>query len=290
MLTQGAVLHPVQQLLVSWQSVPVMTCADDPTQSCGHPPTVIGYDPEPADLATTRQNRIVQEVMSSLVTFNDNDFETHLWPDPSYISNRKDTLIADPSYRQMIQYWTDPEIGIGPNFFVTALQNGTVTGVLREHAMRLNSSIQCEQVSQEKFPSTCPGRRPFSTSFSNDLLDIRVCAPGEYGIFPWTLSRNRQDITEQLFLDAEDRRDAAAYPAANFTLHCKSSTTRGYFELGNSRNQQAYGPLLEEWPGPDEMARDFNDNLNQYAGVGYGPPTEWHVKLPTCELIDRCFD
>ncbi|KAL5042433.1 hypothetical protein BDW71DRAFT_200563 [Aspergillus fruticulosus] len=271
----SAVQNPIQQLLVSWQSVPVMTCLDEAVHSCGsYPPILIGYDPEPGDLAFAGQNRIVKEVMSALPTFNDVDIETHMWPEPSYIRNQSQTL-TDPPYTQMLYYWTNPEIGVGPKFFVTAMQNGTTTGVLREHAMRLNSSVKCEPVPQDQFPSTCPGRRPFTASLLSSLLDIRVCAPGEYGVFPWTLSRNRQDITEELFLDVVDNTDGR-YPIASFTLHCEASTTRGYFELGNYRNNQAYGPLLEKWPTPEEMEMDFNDKLSQNTGAGYGPPTEWH--------------
>ena len=36
-------------------------------------------------------------------------------------------------------------------------------------------------------------------------------------------------------------------------------TTRGYFELGNNWNNNTYGPLLEHWPDPAEMAENFND-------------------------------
>lgn len=259
-----------------------MTCLDEPVDSCGsYPPILIGYDPEPGDLAFAGQNRIVKEVMAALPTFNDVELETHMWPDPSYIHN-KSQILADPPYTQMLYYWTNPGIGVGPKFFLTAMQNGTTTGVLREHAMRLNSSVSCKKVPQDQFPSTCSGRRPFTTSLLSDLLGIRVCAPGEYGVFPWTLSRNRQDITEELFLDVVDNRDGR-YLTANFTLHCEASTTRGYFELGNYRNNQAYGPLLEKWPTPEEMETNFNDKLSP--NTGYGAPTEWHVKLPYFWLL-----
>ncbi|KAJ5541954.1 hypothetical protein N7461_007957 [Penicillium sp. DV-2018c] len=280
----GAIQHPIQQLLVSWQSVPVRTCLDDPINPCGASGTVVvGYDPEPADLATIHQSRVLQEVMNSLATFNVLDFETHLWPDPSYLANEHD-VEADPTSRQTLAYWTDPRWMSDPdpnaptkkpvNCFVTALQNNTMTGVLREHAIRLNSSAVCEQIPREQFPSACPGNRPFQTSFSSNLLDIRVCAPGEYGVYPWTLSRNRQDINEHLYLDVVDRRGEGLINVASFTLHCTTTTTRGYFELANYMNSQIYGPLLEEWPDNETMARYFDDDLNMWAGRGYGPPTE----------------
>ncbi|KAJ5827341.1 hypothetical protein N7447_004104 [Penicillium robsamsonii] len=278
----SAAQHPIQQLLVSWESVPVMTCLDDPSGSCGWTaPVVVGYDPEPADLATIRQNRVVQEVMSSLAIFNELDFETHMWPDPSYLSDERNRS-GDPPFRQTLRYWTDKRsdplftpTDKSANFFVTALQNGTATGVLREHAIRLNSSAVCEKIPPAEFPSTCLRKRPFKTSFSHPLLDIRVCVPGEYGVFPWTLSRHRQDINEHLFLDVVDRRNVGlSLSIANFTLHCTASTTRGYFELGNYMNSQVYGPLIDRWPDAETMVENFNDELSLAAGNGGGPPTE----------------
>ncbi|KAJ6188119.1 hypothetical protein N7519_003027 [Penicillium mononematosum] len=301
LIVLSAAQHPIQQLLVSWQSVPVMTCLDDPVPSCtSTAPIVLGYDPKPADLATIRQNRVVQEVMSSLATFNELDFETHLWPDPSYMTNELD-LAVDPKYRQTLYYWTEPRsdnfadaTDKPANFFVTALQNGTMTGVLREHAIRLNSSAVCEKIPRARFPSTCLGKRPFQTSFSSSRLDIRVCAPGEYWVSPWTLSRNRQDISEELFLDVIDRREIGS-SIASFTLHCTTSTTRGYFELANYMNSQIYGPLLEKWPDAETMSQNFNDELSPSAGIGGGPPTEqdetkgyhsYHLNLWTREPAD----
>jgi hypothetical protein len=43
------------------------------------------------------------------------------------------------------------------------------------------------------------------------------------------------------------------------TFLCKATTTRGYFEPGNDWNNNTYGPLLEHWPDPAEMAENFND-------------------------------
>lgn len=252
-----------------------MTCLDDPAGGCGGDPFTVGYDPEPADIATVRYNQVIQEVMSSLSTFSDLDQQPYLWADPSYLTNDT-TAVSDPMPRQRMHYWTD--VMNDPNFFVTALPNGTTTGVLREHALRLNSSVQCERIPRDEFPSPCPGRLPFTTSFSNSEIDIRVCAPGEYGVNPWTLSRNRQDITEQLFLDV-DSRSSNRFLTESFTLHCTASTSRGYFELGNYRNRQVYGPLLDKWPSQEELKSDFNDQLSLDAGRGFGPPTERQVAI-----------
>lgn len=69
----------------------------------------------------------------------------------------------------------------------------------------------------------------------------------EYGVFPETMCCNRQDITEQLFLDAVYR-GGTTFEIANLTLQSESATTRGYFELGSYRINQIYGSLPEKGP------------------------------------------
>lgn len=55
-----------------------------------------------------------------------------------------------------------------------------------------------------------------------------------------------------------------------FTVSCKAATTRGYFELGNERNNYTFGPLLKEWPGEEVVGKEFNDE---------GPPLKGGLKL-----------
>ena len=160
-------------------------------------------------------------------------------------------------------------------YFVSALVNGTTTGVLRQHALRLNSTSQCTNVSPSEFPSTCSVDRPFVTSYksvSGDL-QIRICAPGAFDTNPWFISRDRQDISEELWIDTAVALNVdwgGAVPLGNFTLHCTSSTTRGYFELGNAQNGFNHGPLLAKWPEPEDMEKNFND-VSGFASGGKPP-------------------
>jgi hypothetical protein len=153
----------------------------------------------------------------------------------------------------------------GSAFFVTGLQANSTTGVLRQHAMRMNSSLQCEFIERGSFPVPCPGEDPFSVTLQRaNETKIRVCVPGKVGTLPWTLSRNRQTITEEIYLDIWDGQvgpESERYNLVNIntTVRCEAKTTRGYFELGNIYNNNTFGPLLDQWPSSEELQEHFND-------------------------------
>jgi hypothetical protein len=166
-------------------------------------------------------------------------------------------------------------------YFVSAFPNYTDTGVLREHVMRLNSSAECHAIDETSFPATCTGPDPFVASYdsSNDISDnkynafvayndfsIDICVPGDLSASPWTLSRDRQDISEDLYIKVLVGSETCQYCGlleswgmpTNFTVRCNASTTRGYFELPNWQNDFTPGPLLSEWPDVDTLKKDFN--------------------------------
>lgn len=85
------------------------------------------------------------------------------------------------------------------------------------------------------------------------------------------MSRSRQDIREELFIDVFEELELGMVDQQGFrnlttdrTLHCTAFTTRGYFELGNYRNNQTWGPLLAKWPSYEDMTNDFNDYLKPH--------------------------
>jgi hypothetical protein len=208
--------------------------------------TEIGIDLEPAQMAVIPASYVLPRIRSDLSTVSQWTIQPHFWQSPE-----------DQGYRATARI----DYANGPNF-VAALPADTTTGVLREHLMRLNSSVACANVSTSQYPSTCSGANPFQASFGfidnyyyapNATIDI--CAPGEQDKYPWALSRSRQDIFEEVFLkfSGTNKNDGV--------LHCTAQTTRGYFELGNTHNGGKYGPLLEKWPqaGPPLEDYQFND-------------------------------
>ncbi|KAI0449067.1 hypothetical protein F5B21DRAFT_495506 [Xylaria acuta] len=238
----------VQSALVTWEEVRVATYLDAPN---GPWPTghyrevrysILGFDPTPHSISQLPIALVTKEVTAR--------------------------LSAESSKGAQLRLWHD-----GPTPFTAAFPSSVKTGVLRYTAMRLNTSVQCEAVSRDSFPGTCPGPNPFYGNVSLPSLQgehdpaygrpnilVRWCVPGNISSSPWSLSRDRQDIAEDLFVDAflpEGSRSETI--SESFTTHCWANTTRGYFELPNYHNNFTSGPLLERWISPRGRSATTND-------------------------------
>lgn len=273
--TSGAAQSPVQQLLVATETINVMTSSDNPiycfSDVCdwGHVPITIAYDPEPYSLAGVPQDLIVQNTIGKLSSFNDKEPQEHLWHELDTNTGNVDLDLVSSS--SSLGWFVDPALYQGGTFYVAAMSSNMTTGILREHAMRVNSSVSCEHIARTAYPTNCSGTNPFQDSFFNSNISIRVCAPGNTNVSPWTFSRNRQDIQEEFFLDYMVTNDTVAasfgdyndlyYPLFNYTIHCTSQSTRGYFELGNYHNEYTPGPLMQTWPDNQTMWDEYNDYL-----------------------------
>lgn len=248
----------IENLLVKYEFLAVDTCADTPVYGCNPAeiPVVVGFDPEPSVMDQMPQNTAVQHVAKRTQMVTQLDFQPFMWAENW-------TTISDTNDINRGTFAWYQNAVKNEKYFVSALTNGTNTGVLREHAIRLNSTSDCVTVPSSEYPTVCPGDRPFVTNLSGDMLNIRICAPGTYGQSPWTLSRDRQDIQERLWIDVtvDGSFDMEMVLPINFTLRCTTKTTRGYFEVNNSLNGNNPGPLLDKWPSTEDLAKDFNDFL-----------------------------
>ncbi|EOA84807.1 hypothetical protein ACJQWK_07108 [Exserohilum turcicum] len=258
-----SVQQPIREGFVSTERVLVMTTGDNPAASDtlfgkARRYMSLGYDAEPADIAMIPEGVVVQQLEKSLASLSMAEVPTHLWPD---LQNPSPFELSNAPYLKQLGPWARPDTG----FFVAALPNGTTTGVLRQRAMRLNSTVRCTMIEKSVFPSICEGQAPFTASFRNESAQfgVRICVPGQRGKFPWRLSRSRQDAVEDIFVDVDtvDEKEAPV----SYTQHCSVKTTRGYFELGNYRNNNVPGALLDEWIEPDPFAKNakFNDYLSE---------------------------
>ncbi|KAI1420251.1 hypothetical protein F5Y12DRAFT_138681 [Xylaria sp. FL1777] len=268
----------LQSALVTSEEIRVATYYDAPYGDwpSGHSHdlrySILGYDATPERMAQVPIALVTKEVTARMST--------------------------DSSQGAQPRRWYD---GKAP--FASAFPSGVNTGVLRYHAMRLNTSVQCEAVSRDKFPDTCPGAMPFygnlslpSTQDQNnpafgtpDIL-LRWCVPGNFSSSPWSINRDRQDITEEMFVDFFLPEESVSWQSFSdsFTTHCSASTTRGYFELPNYQNNFTHGPLLENWT-PSKGREAVTDDVDtpsyypQYLSWAYSsnyPYENYHEVTP----------
>ncbi|KAH6625582.1 hypothetical protein C7974DRAFT_203234 [Boeremia exigua] len=265
----GAIQHPLVQILVPWEDVRIPNCASTRfiterdygmlrCDALSREPALafqsIGIDLEPAQMAIISASSIIPRISSDLSSYTRGSDISYMWQ-------------AEDKYGASIPTNLD---NADQQVWIAALPADTTTGVLREHIMRLNSSVSCTNLTASAFPSTCTGTNPFRASFNYESWETRwngtleVCAPGDQGTYPWTLSRNRQEITEELFI-----RYAETYVSESFgddsrdgVIHCTAQTSRGYFELGNFYNGGQAGPLLDKWPSR-EVPYQYHDYFEQ---------------------------
>jgi hypothetical protein len=281
------------QVLVRTETIYVATCSDlsymphcNPHWQYARPstrPRSIGVDIEPAQMANIYHAEMLPRITAELASISMEQYQPSVWSDYStdplqqYMSydntNAQVTPLRDWVFPPGLLNWKGME-RTSSRFFISGMPNNATTGTLRQHAMRLNSSVGCSKIDKAAFPGTCPGDAPFTATheMANDI-SMRICVPGRLGVFPWTLSRNRQDIVETLYLDMWDTGkylDSDGDDTTS-TVRCEVKTTRGYFELGNLGNNATYGPLLEKWPQADVMARDFNDLVSDDRKTAFIP-------------------
>ncbi|KAF1916190.1 hypothetical protein BDU57DRAFT_516139 [Ampelomyces quisqualis] len=261
-----AVQQPLREALVSKESTSIMTYRDNTAAAFGVDKAtarLLGHDAEPFDLAEIPEDIVVQNVMNSLATFDRYEMPPYIWTDPG--GERGFVKATSFGFGSKTPGpWMQPT----PDYFVAALPNATTTGVLRHRLMRLNSTVDCDQINMSNFPSRCEGQRPFAASYNwTEGPAVRLCVPGERGLYPWETNRNRQDITEDFYLDVSGLAPASGYGNTAYnttlTLHCSVGTTRGYFEMGNYRNDLRPGPLLDRWEELDPYTDqpEYNDWL-----------------------------
>lgn len=292
-----AVQPPVQSLFAGIEAVRIVTCYDTPISGCGAGfSQEVGFDPgtfhvccqlsftyadrqvpEPTNLQNLPSIIPVTRVSSKIAAAADFDQQPYLWPEQWVNIDDADRPMKSTLFWYANMNTADDHY----TYFVSSLMNGTNTGILRQLGMRLNSTSSCATTNISDFPTTCAGGRPFVSKLNFEGLNVSICAPGNYEETPWTLSRDRQDISEELWIDLaldsyETNIEAMELQwgvSTNWTLHCTVDTTRGYFEIPNTHTNNNPGPLLEKWPSEKEMFEDWNDWLS--VTFDYAIPTVW---------------
>ena len=131
------------------------------------------------------------------------------------------------------------------------------TGLIRQFAPRINSTAN---VTEEPFPADCKSERgAFYRSSLNETYDpeedpgnfwaIEVCMPAASRERPWKATRNRQDFSEEVYLNISFSDRSNLRIVSSTELKVVVNTTAGYFELPNYLNGGTVGELLESCDG-----------------------------------------
>ncbi|KAH8432954.1 uncharacterized protein LDX57_010588 [Aspergillus melleus] len=148
--------------------------------------------------------------------------------------------------------------------YIAQLANGFITGLIRQTVPRINSTAQYKTISEDGFPVDCDSLdwglsykySNFTNNSNGDLAwSVHACMPVDLRISPWKKTRDRQDYSEELFLNITMSEDlwelvdrANSKGPYSRTFRVTVTTTAGYFELPNYMNDRTPGPLMERIP------------------------------------------
>jgi hypothetical protein len=237
------VIQPFQQDLLHSENIRILAC-DDIYCNTDEVRQSIGYEPELDQIAGVPLVNVITEVSSNKILDDGYSHQPRMCGEGSSVLHPQDAgllAMVDVGDRTLLS------TPFPDQSYVSAFPNCTNSGVLRQHALRFNSSILC--VASEKFPDQCPGELPFEVNREGSFVrhngmsehfHHRICVPGNYIASPWDLIRSRQDITEEIYLlfhDYFEPENGTSEDLLNFAMNhsyrCISNTTRGYFELPN---------------------------------------------------------
>lgn len=239
-------IWPLQELLLTQKSVQLLVVERE------GPPSPSSYVPDAdiAGLSQVNSTYAIGATRAAMDTAEYWDSQPNIWRRPENACNETSTWTSSCT--------TTPERGatffwplLGNSTFVSNLASTLNTGLAVNHAFRFNSSVDCVTVEESAYPQSCSGFTASTTlnpsSESGEDQIFKVCVPGDMHRFPWNMTRNRQDISEELYFHFNSAAASSLSNASSsFTRRCTANTTAGYFQLPNNQNS-TFGPLLEEF-------------------------------------------
>lgn len=248
----------------------------------------LGAQVTPQYLRALPNDTVMGNIVSSTITGRLDDKQPFLWS----LDQSSSSIISVGQHLNKSSLFD----AIPTTQFIATFPVGTDTGLLRYLALRLNLSVSCDLVPQTDFPSQCPGASPLNQTFTNinfstssPFGDVdhpryraRICAPGDIFSSPWMDTLNRQDISEEVWIDYQWTSSSAdigvsADKDRNFTQHCYGNSTLGFFELPNYWNGHVIGPLLDRIlrNGPNLTYRNGDPSQSTAGSISdiqYGVP------------------
>jgi hypothetical protein len=226
---------------------------------------------------------------SILESANKDEYQPYLWfkqKTVNYAAQRERTLdlLNNAPYHQI-----DSELWMTPLF------SDFSSGVYAEpqYAPRVNTTVIYTNMTAGEWPSNC-ARDTESVFFADyhqqltkySRMDLVVCMPTNISSSPWSATHNRQDITEELYLNISS--DSTGSDIGFYKATAKTSL--GYFELPSVHNGYNAGPLLDKatLPELDKWGRTLDrrqtnetyvGNVTQSIGPNIGPLTSLALAL-----------
>ncbi|PYI01959.1 hypothetical protein BO78DRAFT_472951 [Aspergillus sclerotiicarbonarius CBS 121057] len=248
----GAILNPLQGLLVGQTTIKIpLRVQQLETVADIYALTDSSY------LAQVDYGSTVAALRSTLSTTRPSDTYQNLWPANASCSCHSEncgllersvfTCQRARTNIQNVAVVEDSEPAL--DLYMSTVSTTANTGLLRQYAPRINSSVTWENVSADQFPPNCSGTAFFknytltekAAEIYEDWYSISVCMMGNLSHTPFQRTRHRQDFNETLFLTAN------TYEGSH-TIRLTLSTTAGYFELPNDMRNGTAGPLLDANP------------------------------------------
>ncbi|KAJ4291821.1 hypothetical protein N0V90_009717 [Kalmusia sp. IMI 367209] len=179
--------------------------------------------------------------------------------------NHRGTLV-DPYLRSLNPTRLDnlTYVPFGPNFSTGAYPDP-------QYAPRINSTAEYVNIAESEFKQNCRNETEnggfyalyefeSETAFAN--ISLEACMTADLRVSPWKSTRDRQDITEVLYL-----RTRQNYYRNNMTYYkLVANTSLGYFELPGELNGNTPGPLLDKDPIVSDSKQIMKHRYDKRAG------------------------
>jgi hypothetical protein len=243
------------------------------------------------------QGTALVRLRSILESANEDEYQPYLWSNqetPKWIVQNDRTL--DLLHRAAYDN-TDSRL------WMTPLISKFSSGVYAEpqYAPRINTTVTYTNMTAGEWPSTCARdtESVFFVEYHRQLstysrMDWVVCMPTNISSSPWSATHNRQDITEELYLNIST---SSSSSLGKGFYKATAKTSLGYFELPSAHNEYVAGPLLDTATLPEVDERGYsvshrtqtperrgtNDtyvgNVTQVVGSNTGPLTSLALAL-----------
>jgi hypothetical protein len=268
----GGIISPMQELFLSTNTIKTPTWPEEV-------PSLFDFADKftfngGSDLHAVDGNLIPVMTRSALTSATNTQPQSQLWQGAGFTCNVLDLDVPVP-----------PSCGKGATFgnistlhdpFLAEIPDGFNTGLVRQFIPRINSTAEYMEISEGDYPTGCDDKpSAFFVDYSNittlsqsysQAWGLQACMPANLSVSPWKPTRERQDFTEELFLNVTlvnyEIGEDTGYNHAYYKVTVR--TTGGYFELPNYMNNGVAGPLLDH--DPNEVCGNDceveGDNMN----------------------------